>query len=164
MGSEMCIRDSLKVRTPVSLKVRIATHMKEAMRAKDRPRLEAVRLLRAAIQRREIDERTELDDDGVLSVVQKMIKQGHDAVEQFEKGNRDDLVNKENEMLRVLEDYLPAQLGKPEIEALLDSAFAETGAASQRDMGKVMGWLKPKINGRADMGLVSSAVKQRLTS
>ena len=75
--------------------------MKEAMRAKDRPRLEAVRLLRAAIQRREIDERTELDDDGVLSVVQKMIKQGHDAVEQFEKGNRDDLVNKETEMLRV---------------------------------------------------------------
>jgi len=148
----------------VSLKARIATHMKEAMRAKDRPRLEAVRLLRAAIQRREIDERTELDDDGVLSVVQKMIKQGHDAVEQFEKGNRDDLVNKENEMLRVLEDYLPAQLSKPEIEALLDSAFAETGAVSQRDMGKVMGWLKPKINGRADMGLVSSAVKQRLTS
>ncbi len=93
-----------------------------------------------------------------------MIKQKHDAVEQFEKGNRDDLVNKENEMLRVLEDYLPAQLSKPEIEALLDSAFAETGAASQRDMGKVMGWLKPKINGRADMGLVSSAVKQRLTS
>ena len=138
--------------------------MKEAMRAKDRPRLEAVRLLRAAIQRREIDERSELDDDGVLSVVEKMIKQGRDAVEQFEKGNRDDLVNKENEMLRVLEDYLPAQLGKPEIEALLDLAFAETGAASQRDMGKVMSWLKPKINGRADMGLVSSAVKQRLTS
>ena len=138
--------------------------MKEAMRAKDRPRLEAIRLLRAAIQRREIDERTELDDDGVLSVVQKMIKQGHDSVEQFKNGNRDDLVSKESEMLRVLEDYLPAQLSKTEIEALLDSAFAETGAASQRDMGKVMGWLKPKINGRADMGLVSSAVKQRLTN
>ena len=138
--------------------------MKEAMRAKDRPRLEAVRLLRAAIQRREIDERTELDDDGVLSVVQKMIKQSYDAVEQFENGNRADLVSKETEMLRVLEDYLPAQLSKLEIEALLDSAFAETGAASQRDMGKVMGWLKPKINGRADMGLVSSAVKQRLTN
>ena len=85
-------------------------------------------------------------------------------MEQFEKGNRDDLVNKETEMLHVLEDYLPAQLGKPEIEALVDSAFAETGAASQRDMSKVMGWLKPKINGRADMGLVSSAVKQRLNS
>ena len=138
--------------------------MKEAMRAKDRPRLEAVRLLRAAIQRREIDERTELDDDGVLSVVQKMIKQGHDAVEQFENGNRDDLVSKETDMLRVLEDYLPAQLSKTEIEGLLDSAFAETGATSQRDMGKVMGWLKPKINGRADMGLVSNAVKQRLTN
>ena len=138
--------------------------MKEAMRAKDRPRLEAIRLLRAAIQRREIDERTELDDDGVLSVVQKMIKQGHDAVEQFENGNRDDLVSKETDMLRVLEDYLPAQLSKTEIEALLDSAFAETCAASQRDMGKVMGWLKPKINGRADMGIVSNAVKQRLTN
>ena len=115
--------------------------MKEAMRAKDRPRLEAIRLLRAAIQRREIDERTELDDDGVLSVVQKMIKQGHDAVEQFENGNRDDLVSKETDMLRVLEDYLPAQLSKTEIEILLDSAFAETGATSQRDMGKVIGWL-----------------------
>ena len=148
----------------MSLKARIATNMKEAMRAKDRPRLEAVRLLRAAIQRREIDERTELDDDGVLSVVQKMIKQGHDAVEQFENGNRDDLVSKETEMLRVLEDYLPAQLSKTELEALLDSAFAETGADSQRDMGKVMGWLKPKINGRADMGIVSNAVKQRLTN
>ena len=148
----------------MSLKARIATHMKEAMRANDQPGLDTVRLLRAAIQRREIDERTELDDDGVLSVVQKMIKQGHDAVEQFEKGNRDDLVRKETEMLRVLEDYLPAQLGKHEIEALLDSAFAETGAASQRDIGKVMGWLKPKINGRADMGFVSSAVKQRLAS
>ena len=138
--------------------------MKEAMRAKDRPRLEAIRLLRAAIQRREIDERTELDDDGVLSVVQKLIKQGHDAVEQFENGNRDDLVSKETEMLRVLEDYLPAQLSKPEIEDLLDSAFAETGAASQRDIGKVMAWLKPKLNGRADMGLVSNAVKKRLTN
>ena len=148
----------------MSLKARITTHMKEAMRAKDRPRLEAIRLLRAAIQRREIDERTELDDDGVLSVVQKMIKQGHDAVEQFENGNRDALVSKETEMLRVLEDYLPAQLSKTEIEALLDSAFAETCAASQRDMGKVMGWLKPKINGRADMRLVSSAVKQRLAN
>ena len=138
--------------------------MKEAMRSKDRPRLEAIRLLRAAIQRREIDERTELDDDGVLSVIQKMIKQGHDAVEQFENGNRDDLVSKETDMLRVLEDYLPTQLSKTEIEILLDSAFAETGATSQRDMGKVIGWLKPKINGRADMGLISSAVKQRLTN
>ena len=137
--------------------------MKEAMRAKDRPRLEAIRLLRADIQRREIDERTELDDDGVLSVVQKMIKQGHDAVEQFENGNRDDLVSKEAVMLSVLEDYLPTQLSKAEIETLLDSAFAETGATSQRDMGRVMGWLRPKINGRVDMGLVSSAVKQRLT-
>ena len=138
--------------------------MKEAMRAKDRRRLEAERLLRAAIQRREIDERTELDDDGVLSVIQKMIKQGHAAVELFEQGNRDDLVSKETEMLRVLENSLPAQLSKMEIETLLDSDFTETGAAAQRDMGKGMGWVKPKINGRADMGLVSSAVKQRLTN
>ena len=138
--------------------------MKEAMRAKDRPRLEAVRLLRAAILRREIDERIELDDDGVLSVVQKMIKQGHDAVEQFENGNRDDLVSKETEMLQVLEDYLPAQLSKTEIETLLDSAFVETGAASQRDMGKVMGWLKPHIQGRADMGIVSASIKQKLSA
>jgi uncharacterized protein YqeY len=134
------------------------------MRAKDQPRLEAVRLLRAAIQRREVDERIELDDDGVLAIVQKMIKQGRDAIEQFERGKRSDLVDSETKTLKVLEVYLPKQLDESEIQQLLDQAMGETGADSQRDMGKVMGWLRPRIQGRADMGSVSSAVKQRLSA
>ena len=146
----------------MSLQARILADMKEAMRAKDQTRLEAVRLLRAAIQRREVDEQIELDDDGVLAIVQKMIKQGHDAIEQFKRGNRSDLVDSEAQTIKVLEVYLPKQLDESEIQQLLEQAMSETGAASQRDMGKVMGWLKPRIQGRADMGSVSSAVKQRL--
>ena len=146
----------------MSLQARILADMKEAMRAKDQTRLEAVRLLRAAIQRREVDEQIELDDEAVLAIVQKMIKQGRDAIEQFERGNRSDLVDSETQALKVLEVYLPKQLDESEIQQLLEQAMSETGAASQRDMGKVMGWLKPRIQGRADMGSVSSAVKQRL--
>ena len=138
--------------------------MKEAMRAREAVRLEAIRLLRAAIQRREVDERVELDEDEVLAVVQKMIKQGHDAIEQFKRGNRSDLVDSEAQTIKVLEVYLPKQLDGSEIQQLLEQAMSETGATSQRDMGKVMGWLKPKIQGRADMGSVSSAVKQRLSA
>ena len=146
----------------MSLQARILADMKEAMRAKDQTRLEAVRLLRAAIQRREVDEQIELNDEAVLAIVQKMIKQGRDAIEQFERGNRSDLVDSETQALKVLEVYLPKQLDESEIQQLLEQAMSETGATSQRDMGKVMGWLKPKIQGRADMGSVSSAVKQRL--
>ncbi len=148
----------------MSLQARIIADMKEAMRAKDQPRLEAVRLLRAAIQRREVDERIELDDDGVLAIVQKMIKQGRDAIEQFERGKRSDLVDSETKTLKVLEVYLPKQLDESEIQQLLDQAMGETGADSQRDMGKVMGWLRPRIQGRANMGSISSAVKQRLSA
>ena len=146
----------------MSLQARILADMKEAMRAKDQTRLEAVRLLRAAIQRREVDEQIELNDEAVLATVQKMIKQGRDAIEQFERGNRSDLVDSETQALKVLEVYLPKQLDESEIQQLLEQAMSETGATSQRDMGKVMGWLKPRIQGRADMGSVSSAVKQRL--
>ena len=146
----------------MSLQARILADMKEAMRAKDQTRLEAVRLLRAAIQRREVDEQIELNDEAVLAIVQKMIKQGRDAIEQFERGNRSDLVDSETQALKVLEVYLPKQLDESEIQQLLEQAMSETGAASQRDMGKVMGWLKPRIQGRADMGSVSSAGKQRL--
>ena len=146
----------------MSLQARILADMKEAMRAKDQTRLEAVRLLRAAIQRREVDEQIELNDEAVLAIVQKMIKQGRDAIQQFERGNRSDLVDSEAQTIKVLEVYLPKQLDESEIQQLLEQAMSETGAASQRDMGKVMGWLKPRIQGRADMGSVSSAVKQRL--
>lgn len=145
------------------MKDKILSDMKDAMKARDKSRVMAIRLLRASIQRREIDERIELDDAGVLSVIQKMMKQGRDSIEQFEKGNRQDLVNKENVTLLVLEDYLPKQLTDVEIELLLDDAFDETGAETIKEMGKVMGWLKPKLQGKADMGSVSAKIKQRLT-
>ena len=142
---------------------KILSDMKDAMKAKDKSRVMALRLLRASIQRREVDERIELDDASVLSVIQKMIKQGKDSIEQFEKGNRQDLVDKENVTLQVLEEYLPKQLTDADIELLLDDAFEATGAATIKEMGKVMGWLKPKLQGKADMGSVSAKIKQRLT-
>jgi uncharacterized protein YqeY len=145
------------------MKDKILSDMRDAMKAKDKPRIMAIRLLRASIQRREIDERIELDDAGVLSVIQKMMKQGRDSIEQFEKGNRQDLVDNENVTLQVLEDYLPKQLTDVEIAAVLDDAFEATGAKTIKEMGKVMGWLKPKLQGKADMGLVSAKIKQRLT-
>jgi len=145
-----------------TLKERIVAEMKDAMRAKEVVRLEAIRLLRAAIQRREVDERTELGEEEVLAVVQKMIKQGRDAIEQFEKGGRDDLVQKETATLTVLESYLPEQLDDDKLAALIDQALTETDAQSIRDMGKVMGWLKTRVQGRADMGAVSASIKQKL--
>ncbi len=147
-----------------TLKERIVAEMKEAMRARESVRLDAIRLLRAAIQRREIDERVELGDEEVLAVIQKMIKQGRDSIAQFEKGARDDLVQKEAAMLAVLETYLPEQLAEGELAELINKALIKTGAQSVRDMGKVMGWLKPRIQGRADMGAVSNTIKQKLST
>ncbi|MGA0842607.1 MAG: GatB/YqeY domain-containing protein [Arenicellales bacterium] len=145
-----------------ALKDRIGAEMKEAMRAKDATRLESIRLLRAAIQRREVDDRVELTDDEVVSVLQKMIKQGKDSIEQFSKGGRDDLVAKEAATLAVLETYLPEQIDSAELSALIETALSETGAQGVRDMGKVMAWLKPKVQGRADMGAVSALIKEKL--
>ena len=136
--------------------------MKEAMRARDTTRLEAVRLLRAAIQRREVDEQIELADDEVLSVIQKMIKQGRDSIEQFEKGNRQDLVEKETAMLTVLKPYLPDALSDEDLTALIAEALAHTNAESMRDMGQVMSWLKPKLQGKADIAAVSATVREQL--
>ena len=147
-----------------TLKERIVAEMKEAMRAREVVRLDAIRLLRAAIQRREIDERVELGDEEVLMVIQKMIKQGRDSITQFEQGARDDLVQKEAAMLTVLETYLPEQLAEGELTELINKALNETDAQSVRDMGKVMGWLKPRVQGRADMGAVSNAIKQKLSA
>ena len=147
-----------------TLKERIVAEMKEAMRAKEAVRLDTIRLLRAAIQRREIDERVELGDEEVLAVIQKMIKQGRDSITQFEQGARDDLVQKEATMLAVLETYLPEQLAEGELTELINKALNETDAQSVRDMGKVMGWLKPHVQGRADMGIVSNAIKQKLSA
>ena len=147
----------------MSLREQITADMKEAMRARDTARLEAVRLLRAAIQRREVDEQIELADDEVLSVIQKMIKQGRDSIEQFEKGDRRDLVEKETAMLTVLEPYLPDALSDKDLAALITEALTHINAESMRDMGQVMGWLKPKLQGRADMAAVSAAVREQLS-
>ena len=146
----------------MSLREQITADMKEAMRARDTARLEAVRLLRAAIQRREVDEQIELTDDEVLSVIQKMIKQGRDSIEQFEKGDRHDLVEKETAMLTVLEPYLPDALSDEDLTVLIAEALTHTNAESMRDMGRVMGWLKPKLQGKADMATVSAVVREKL--
>jgi uncharacterized protein YqeY len=144
------------------LKDKILKDMKDAMRSKDKQRLETIRLVRAAIQRREVDDRAELDEAGVISVIEKMVKQGKDSIEQFAKGKRQDLVDKEEAMLVVIEEYLPKQLSEAEVDALIDDAFAATGAKTIKEMGKVMGWIKPKGQGKVDMSLVSAKIKQRL--
>ena len=147
----------------MSLKEQILVDMKSAMRDKDTARLESVRMLRSAIQRREVDERLELDDAGVVSVVQKMIKQGTDAAEQFDKGGRPELADKERAGITVLEASLPAQLSDGEIQTAVEAAIAEAGASTLKDMGKVMGLLKSRLQGQADMGQVSARIKEILS-
>jgi len=146
----------------MSLRDQINQDMKAAMRSKDEARLSAIRMLWAAIQRREVDERITLDDTQVLSVVEKTVRQSRDAVEQFLKGNRPDLADKENRDIAFWEIYLPAQASDEEVSKLVLEAIATTGAASIKDMGKVVGVLKPKLQGRADMGKVSALVKAQL--
>lgn len=144
------------------LKQRILDDMKSAMRQKDTVTLETVRMLRAAIQRREVDDRVELDDNAVLQVVQKMVKQCSDAANQFTDGGREDLADKERANIAVLEKYLPEQLSESEIDRLVQQAIAETGAGSMKDMGKVMAVLRPRVQGRADMGALSGRIKSLL--
>jgi uncharacterized protein YqeY len=146
----------------MSLKEAITADMKDAMRAKDSARLGAIRMLQAAIQRREVDERTTLDDTQVLAVIEKLIKQGRDAASQFEQAGRQELADKEMAEIAVWEHYLPEALSEAEIDQLVDEAVSASGATSIKDMGKVMGALKPKIQGRADMGAVSARVKAKL--
>ena len=144
------------------LKNQITEDMKSAMKAGDKDRLKTVRLIMAAIKQVEVDQRIEIDDAGVLSVLEKMVKQRRDSVEQFEKGGRDDLAAIEKAEIDVLETYLPEQLSADEIKALVDEIIAATGAEGMRDMGKVMGQIKARAAGRADMGAVSATVKERL--
>jgi uncharacterized protein YqeY len=146
----------------VALKELIVADMQSAMREKDSTRLNAIRLLRAALQRREVDERETLDDEGVLGIIQKMIKQSRDAITQFESGQRNDLVEKELSLILVLQQYLPQQLDEATIIKSVDAAISELGARGVRDMGKVMGQLKAQLQGRADMGQVSALVKEKL--
>jgi uncharacterized protein YqeY len=148
----------------MSLKARITDDMKAAMRAKETARLGTIRLLLAAIKQKEIDERIELEDAAVSSIVEKLIKQRRDSISQFQAAGRDDLVAAEQAELVVLQAYLPEQLSIAEVEAAVVAAIAESGAASARDMGKVMGLLKPRLAGRADMGQVSALIKAHLAS
>ena len=146
----------------MALKELIVADMQSAMREKDSTRLNAIRLLRAALQRREVDERETLNDEGVLGIIQKMIKQSRDAITQFESGQRNDLVEKELSLILVLQQYLPQQLDEAAITESVDAAISELGARGLRDMGKVMGQLKAQLQGRADMGQVSTLVKEKL--
>ena len=147
----------------MSLKGQIQNDMKAAMKAGDRDRLKVVRLILAAIKQLEIDRRVELDDAAVLGVLEKMVKQRRDSISQFRQGGREDLADIEVAEISVLERYLPEPLSDAELNALIDETIADTGAASVRDMGKVMGQLKAKVQGRADMGAVGAAVKDRLS-
>lgn len=148
----------------MSLKEQILEDMKTAMRAKNASQLESIRLLRAAIQRKEVDDRVELEDDEVLVILQKQIKQSQDAISQFAAGDRPDLVEKEQVHVDHLKVYLPEQMGDDEVAAAVTAAIASTGAESMRDMGKVMGVLKGQLQGKADMGKVSGLIKQQLNS
>jgi len=145
----------------MSLKDQITEDMKSAMKAGDKDRLKVVRLIRAAIKQIEVDQRIELDDAAVLIVLDKMVKQRRDSIEQFQKGNRNDLANIELAEIVVLKDYLPEQLSDEELDAMIDEAISSTAAESIRDMGKVMGQIKAKAAGRADMGAVGAKVKVR---
>ncbi|MBK6743398.1 MAG: GatB/YqeY domain-containing protein [Hydrogenophilales bacterium] len=146
----------------MSLKARITEDMKAAMRARETVRLGALRLLLAAVKQREIDERIELDDAGIVAVVDKQIKQRRDSIEQYQAAKRQDLADSERFELEVLSAYMPQQLSGDEIAELVRAAIAETGAASAKDMGRAMNWLKPKMSGRADMTVVSAQVKAAL--
>ena len=147
----------------MSLKDKLQQDMKAAMRAGEKPRLAVIRLINAAIKQREVDERIELDDDQVTAAIDKMAKQRRESIEQYEKAGRDDLANQEKFELELLKSYLPEQLGEAESDAMIEAAVTATGASSIKDMGKIMGQLKPKLAGRADMGAVSGKIKARLS-
>jgi uncharacterized protein len=146
----------------MSLKQQLTDDMKNAMRGGEKDRLGVIRLILAAVKQREVDERIQLDDAQVLSVLEKMLKQRKDSVTQYAAAGREDLANVERAEMAVIEGYMPAKLSDAEIDALIDAAIAETGASSARDMGKVVGVVKGKVAGRADMGQVSARIKARL--
>jgi uncharacterized protein YqeY len=146
-----------------SLKEKITEDMKNAMRSGQKDQLATIRLVLAAIKQREVDERIQLDDTQVLAVLEKMIKQRKESIVQFEAGGRADLVAKEAAEMTLLQAYMPAQMSDAELDALISEAIASTGASSIKDMGKVMGIVKTKAQGRADMGAVGARIKARLS-
>jgi uncharacterized protein YqeY len=144
------------------LKQQITDAMKAAMKGGDKARLGIIRLMLAAIKQREVDERIELDDAQVLAVLDKMVKQRRDSLQQYSDAGRSDLAEQEAAEIAVIQEFLPEELSEAEIAGIIEAAIAETGAESMRDMGKVMAIVKPKVQGRADVGMVSGLVKQKL--
>jgi len=147
-----------------SLKARIQSEMKDAMRAKEKERLGVIRLIMAAIKQREVDERIELDDEQVLLVIDKMIKQRRESISQFDAAGRDDLSAVENAELEVLQTFMPEPLSDDEVRKLIEQAMSDSGASSMKDMGKVMGIIKPQAQGKADMSVISKLIKERLSA
>ena len=146
----------------MSLKQQINDQVKHAMKAGEKARLKVLRMLTAAIKQKEVDERTELDDAEVLAIIDKQVKQRRESIEQYRAGGRGDLADAEQAEIEILSDFLPTPLSQAEVDALIDRAIADTGASGMADMGRVMGELKPKVQGRADMKNVSQAVRARL--
>ena len=149
--------------TDSALKTRINDDVKTAMRSKDKERLGTLRLLTAAIKQIEVDERIELDDDKIVSIIEKMLKQRKDSIEQFEKAGRTELAEIEIKEIAILKKFMPEQLSDADVDALIDEAITATGAEAMKDMGKVMGMIKPKLAGKADMGAVSGKIKAKLS-
>ncbi len=147
----------------MSLKDQIQNDMKAALRGGDKARLGVIRLITSAIKQREVDERITLDDTAVMAILEKMIKQRRDSIAQFQAGGRPELAETEQAEIVILQAYLPAALSEAELDAIVQAAVAESGAAGIKDMGKVMGLVKPKVQGRADMGAVSAKIKARLS-
>jgi len=152
-----------KAMSATTLTTRITDDVKTAMRSKDKARLGVLRLITAAIKQIEVDQRITLDDDQVITVLEKMLKQRKDSIEQFSKAGRDELVAQEASEIEIIQEYMPEQLSEDELNSMINEAISSTGAASMKDMGKVMGMLKPKLAGRADMGLVSKIIKEQLS-
>jgi uncharacterized protein YqeY len=155
-------RDRATLESTMSLKEKLTEDMKAAMKSGDKDRLGVIRLINAAIKQREVDERIQLDDAQVLAAIEKMLKQRRDSITQFRAAGREDLAGKEEFEVGVIQGYLPAQLSEAEIDAIVTAAVAESGAASAKDMGKVVGLVKAKVAGRADMGQVSALIKRKL--
>ena len=149
--------------TDSALKARINDDVKTAMRSKDKERLGTLRLLTAAIKQIEVDQRIELDDDQIIAVIEKMLKQRKDSIEQFEKAGRNELAEIEIKEVAILKEFMPEQMSDADVDALIDEAIAATGASEMKEMGKVMGILKPKLAGKADMGAVSGKIKAKLS-
>ena len=169
MGNDLCVLVSAQSTNKKSGNITaliddLKAAQKDAMRAKEKVRLGTIRMAMAAIKQKEIDEQITLDDSAILAVLTKMVKQRQDAAAQYDAANRDDLASKEREEITYIEDFLPQPLTDDELNALIDETMAATGASGMQDMGKVMGALKPKVQGRTDMGALSAKIKARLNA